>query len=235
MCWVKQLGRQTQPRWRMKYSMPFAYVQEIMTQRIWDAWTGNLGHQGAKAIIMAQAHFRYGQDARTAWCEKRDTGVPGWSWKRHHIPNARFVDDEDDEDWGNMPPGIPPFGFRDPDWTAGPEAEVYPGSRPEPYESSQEISPPVTRLVNINVIYSGIYDGVTRTIHPAANSHQHARDEGGEYATGEPSSKWIHYTDWPEGVLRSHFKTPLVWCIHLMMCKVYILGVSTYYPGHLIC
>jgi len=71
MCWVKQLGRQTRPRWRMNYSMPFAYVQQIMTQSTWNAWIGNLGHPGAKATIMARAPFRFGQDARTAWCEKR--------------------------------------------------------------------------------------------------------------------------------------------------------------------
>jgi hypothetical protein len=129
---------------------------------------------------MAHAPFRYGQDARTAWCEKHDTGVPGWSWKRHHIPNAMF------EDWGNMPPGIPPLGLRL-------QARVI-------RKLTRNIA---TRPVNINVIYSVIYDEVTGTIHLGANPHQHARDKGGEYAPSEPYSKRIHYTDWPEGVLKS--------------------------------
>jgi hypothetical protein len=199
MCWVKQLGRQTRPRWTMNYSMPFAFVQQVMTQSTWDTWVGNLGHPGAKTIIMAQALFRYGQDARMAFCEKRDTGVPGWSWKRAHIPNARFVDDEDDEDWGKLPPGIPPFRFRDPHWTAGPEAEIYPEIGQGLYESP----PPIPRVVNINVIYSGIYDEVTGTAYQVANPGKHTGDEGGEIALVEPSSRRIHYTDWPEGVLRN--------------------------------
>jgi hypothetical protein len=204
MCWVKQLGRQTRPRWTMHYSMPFAYVQQIMTQSTWDAWIGNLGHPGAKAIITAPAPFRYGQNARTARCEKHATGEIGWSWKKPQPLNVRFVNEDDDEDFGNMPPGIPPFGFLDPDWTAGPEAEVYSGSMLETYESPPERPPPAPKVANINVIYSGIYDEVTGSVHPAANPRKHARYEGsGENAHGEPSSKRVHYADWPEGVLRS--------------------------------
>src|SRR5277367_6349345 len=102
-----------------------------------------------------------------------------------------------------MPPGIPPFGFRDPDWTVGPEAEVYSGSQPKPDENKQENLPPAITLVNISVTYSSVFGGVTGTILTAVNSGKHARDEDSENVSSEPPSKRNHYTDWPEGVLRS--------------------------------
>lgn len=51
--------------------------------------------------------------------------------------------------------------------------------------------------------YSGVFDEVTGTILAAANSGKHTRDEDSENVPGEPPSKRNHYTDWPEGVLRS--------------------------------
>lgn len=197
MYWDKQLLYQRRPRWTMRYSMSFAYVQRLMTQSTWDEWSGNLLDPRVKAMLMAPAPFRYGQDARVAICEKQETGGGRWAWKKMASFTKIFQEEADDEEDLPRPPGIPPFGFHDEDWTAGPEVEVY-----RPTDQRQGGSDPVRRgyiwrnpsspaNVEIVVTYSGIYDQVAGYIYPPSNP------------PGELSTTGTNYATWPEGVLRS--------------------------------
>jgi hypothetical protein len=200
MRWVKQLGRQPWGRreWEITYSMPFSYVQDIMSQRFWKGTEGKLIRQSTLYKIRVPAPFHYGRYARKAVCKKKQRG-DAWMWTsttpfNHVYPE---VNRDDDEDWGNLPPGFPPFGFHDEDWTTeGAENALsvtvpQESQNPQVSGATQTLHRQGSLVREITVVYSGVYDSTTKTIHPFGTARN---------ISHENLSRYIY---WPEGVLRS--------------------------------
>jgi hypothetical protein len=178
-CWQKHLTRQARPKWSMRYSLPFEYIQRVMTQSKWDGLKGYFHRRDARLILKASHPFRYGIDARVAYCAKVCLGH-SWQWKRAAFNACNYIveredDDEEEYDTEENQEGygnIPPFGFRDENWTTGADDEKIPEGRraqrseveksPQPSPGRVPQSPRQALVVGyerreITVTYSGIY------------------------------------------------------------------------------
>lgn len=246
MQWIPQLQRQRRSAWKMSYSMPFSYIQGLMSQSIWNGLKGKLLSEAARAAIRAPSPFRYGIDARKAECQKYYVGNGIWKWKGPPPFNTIYEPAEDDffEDeeglYGegfaipsfepNEPQSelddslkfgrpeqllyrrsrIPPFGFLDQDWITGPGFTEAPSNAQNPQheqqtQSQEDPRPSGSNIVNIKIIYSGIYDEVSKTVQKFSNSLKRDRDTRNQSVRQEPSKKQkqLDYTNWSEGVLRN--------------------------------